>query len=135
MKKCRSCGTERSLTDFSKNKNSQDGLQHWCKQCMNERKLIREYGITQDQYNILLEVQNSKCKLCGKTDSGRKDKGRLVVDHDHITGKVRGLLCHPCNVSLGLMNDNPELLERAAQYLRASQNRFQIFSSGNLVSA
>lgn len=88
---------------------------------MNERKLVREYGITQDQYNILLEVQNNKCKLCGKTDSGRKDKGRLVVDHDHSSGKVRGLLCHPCNVSLGLMNDDPELLERAAQYIRTSQ--------------
>ena len=89
---------------------------------MNERKLIREYGIARDQYNILLEVQNSKCRLCGKLDSGRKDKGRLVVDHDHTTGKVRGLLCHPCNVSLGLMNDNPELLERAAQYLRSTKD-------------
>jgi hypothetical protein len=47
----------------------------------------------------------------------------LAIDHDHVTGDIRGLLCHACNVALGLLNDDPELLEAAAGYLRTASRR------------
>jgi len=60
-----------------------------------------------------LKRTTHECVICGKTEP-------LVVDHDHLTGKVRGLLCNHCNRGLGHFRDNPLLLEFAAQYLYAS---------------
>lgn len=65
------------------------------------------YGITFDDYKRMLAAQDEKCALCGTTDSGRKRKATkwgivgLAIDHCHKTGRVRGLLCHPCNARLG----------------------------------
>ena len=82
--------------------------------------MYKNYGITREQYDILLESQNYNCKICGSSDSGRDyDEKTLLVDHCHETGQIRGLLCHPCNVSLGLMRDDPERLNKAAEYIRA----------------
>jgi hypothetical protein len=70
------------------------------------RHYIRKYGISAEQYNELLELQNGVCKLCKQPEHIRSTSAsnpvkRLAVDHDHNTGKVRGLLCHNCNVMLG----------------------------------
>ena len=76
--------------------------------------LEKKYGITRDQYNIRLKVQEGVCKICGGTNkSGRA----LHVDHNHITGKVRALLCFRCNVNLRLV-ENKELLQRSLDYLK-----------------
>lgn len=120
-KQCPSCGLQKPRTNFSKNKTTKDGLQSWCKDCINNQKLFREYGITKDQYDILLESQNYKCKICGIVNSGRSDKGRLLVDHDHKTGRVRGLLCHPCNAALGLLKDDEKTISKALEYIRSSK--------------
>jgi hypothetical protein len=77
--------------------------------------LRKNYGLTLEQYNEMLEVQGGRCAICGVLQTEVKMTFR--VDHDHTTGKVRGLLCHKCNVSLGLMNDNPEILQNAIKYL------------------
>jgi hypothetical protein len=71
-----------------------------------------KYGITLEQYNMLLEEQNGACAICGtKSDS------YLSVDHDHKTKIVRGLLCQSCNIALGLLHDDIGLGERAIEYL------------------
>lgn len=74
---------------------------------------IRSYGITEHDYDRMLEEQDNGCYLCGKTDRGKA----LSIDHDHNTGKVRGLLCSIHNRALGLMNDDPELMLLSYVYL------------------
>lgn len=77
--------------------------------------LAKKYGITQEDYNRMLAEQDGCCKICRSSDPvGVKS---FAVDHDHVTGKVRGLLCHRCNPGLGYFQDNPELLRKAIDYL------------------
>jgi hypothetical protein len=68
----------------------------------------------------MFEEQKGLCYICGEKETRRGRHGRLMlgVDHDHITGRIRRLLCHNCNVALGLLADNPLLFEKAAAYLR-----------------
>lgn len=75
---------------------------------------FREWGITEDRYRDILVSQGGGCAICaGLCVSGRQ----LAVDHDHETGKIRGLLCARCNNGLGNFTDNSALLLRAASYL------------------
>lgn len=62
-------------------------------------------------------MQGHKCAICGGKNPG-KNKSRFCVDHDHVTGQIRALLCCKCNQTLGLMHDDPDLLEKAADYIR-----------------
>lgn len=73
------------------------------------------FGITLDQYNLIFAEQNGLCLGCYKHQTACKRS--LCVDHDHKTGKVRGLLCHECNSVLGYTKDNPVVLRRLADYL------------------
>ena len=76
-------------------------------------RLKRKYGIDLLDYNNLLEKQNGLCAIC---NCPPKDKS-LVVDHCHIRGTVRGLLCHQCNSALGLFKDSIATLQKAVEYL------------------
>ncbi len=80
------------------------------------------YGITLAQYDEMFKSQNGACAICLKPevviDKKTNSLRRLAVDHCHTTNKIRGLLCYACNTSIGKMNDDPEVLERAAQYIR-----------------
>ena len=76
-------------------------------------------SITQEEYENLLRQQEGKCKICG---GGNSRAGRFVVDHDHHTGRIRALLCHQCNTAIGLLQDDPELVWRAVQYLEEFTN-------------
>ena len=78
-----------------------------------ERQLKRLYGLTLLQYNQMLEKQYGRCKICGKTE----ERKSLHVDHDHETGRVRGLLCDDCNKALGFFHDDLALLYNAVDYL------------------
>ena len=83
--------------------------------------LQRKYGIDLEFYRYLLEKQNGVCALCGKPETTIRH-GKIIglaVDHDHVTGKVRGLLCRKCNVSLGFFGDDIERLEKAIAYLKS----------------
>lgn len=75
-----------------------------------------QYGLTSEQYEELWRRQEGRCALCGTHDDVL-DK-RLFVDHCHDTGKIRGLLCPPCNSALGVLGDTPEAFERVLIYLR-----------------
>ncbi len=86
----------------------------------NNRRLIRRYGITWREYEIMLAAQLGGCAVCGASSDRNK---RLSVDHCHSTGKVRGLLCHRCNISLGLFKDDAARLRRAADYIDGKGNK------------
>ena len=75
----------------------------------------RRYGLDDAAFEALLEAQGHTCAIC--LDPLVRGK-HLHVDHDHETGEVRGLLCHGCNTSLGGFKEDPDVLERAAAYLR-----------------
>lgn len=82
-------------------------------------RLMREYGITLDQYDAMLAAQDGLCAICGSPPdpAGYKASSILHVDHDHETGQVRALLCLNCNRGLGHYFDKPDLLRKAADYL------------------
>lgn len=124
---CPRCGTTKSAREFYVNRRlKKDGLQKWCKACQKAWKAghpprpqrhgyyrqfkLRDRGLSQRGYEALREAQDDRCALCGK----RFDK--LVVDHDHATDAVRGLLCHGCNAALGVI-ERPDWLRKARQYL------------------
>lgn len=79
--------------------------------------LKRTYGITLEEYNRLFAEQNGRCAICGI--SQLELTKRLCVDHDHETGKVRGLICNMCNGGLGYFKDSLTSLEKAVEYLKA----------------
>jgi hypothetical protein len=79
-----------------------------------EKHLRREYGISQASYDDLLRSQGGVCAICHQPESRPQP---LSVDHDHATGRVRGLLCDNCNIAIGKMGDEPNRLRAAATYL------------------
>ena len=92
---------------------------------LNQR--LRKFGIDLMEYRRLLEQQNGKCAICC-SEIGDAMGNRLYVDHDHISGKVRGLLCSKCNFGLGNFNDDAELMRKAIKYLEENNE-----SSGDMV--
>lgn len=86
-------------------------------------KVCAKRRITLEEYGVLFQSQDNKCAICNKAETcidGRsKDKKprRLSIDHCHITGKVRGLLCHSCNTAIGKFNDDLELFQKAMDYI------------------
>ena len=80
--------------------------------------LQKTYGITEAQYDEMLASQGGKCKIC-QIRSSQSDGRSLAVDHCHVSGAVRGILCYSCNTMLAKMRDTPECFDRAAAYLRA----------------
>ncbi|RYZ11691.1 MAG: hypothetical protein EOO70_09575 [Myxococcaceae bacterium] len=104
------------------------GTRNWRKSHPKEAAVARRRHrqhpcyLSEAGYEALFLVQNGACAVCGSRESGNKNHPRLVVDHDHTTGKVRGLLCHGCNVGLGSFRDSSSRLFAAAAYLvRASE--------------
>ena len=75
--------------------------------------LSKQYGLTLAAYEQLVERQGGVCAICGE----RPVKQRLGVDHNHVTGKIRGALCHNCNLGLGKFKDDIQMLIRAVDYL------------------
>lgn len=75
---------------------------------------LRKFGLTPAGFAALKQEQGGQCAICRAEPAPTRD---LAVDHDHATGKVRGLLCSNCNTALGLFGDNPERLDAAREYL------------------
>lgn len=84
-------------------------------------KLKSLYGITLEQYRALEIQQQGECRICGnpETEVTNGKSQRLSVDHDHVTGMVRGLICRNCNRGMGTLNDDPVYLRRCAEYLES----------------
>lgn len=130
MKRCKECGETKALAAFHRNSRMKDGRLNSCSKCRRyrcepqnaEKKRARQlkslYGITLEQYDSLLKLQNGYCAICQRPETRRlRGKVRpLAVDHDHETGRVRGLLCGHCNSGIGYFKENPRLLKVAAGY-------------------
>jgi hypothetical protein len=80
-----------------------------------KHSLLKRYGISIEQYNRLHRLQKGCCAVCGEPEVG----DRLEVDHNHKTGKVRGLLCRYCNLAIGHLRDCEKRAERIAKYLKS----------------
>lgn len=116
---CPRCGVAKSGARFSLNRTTSDGLQAWCKDCLvekarcnNLRHLCQEHGLPPE---AIARLQAGPCDICGAAKPG--GRGSFSVDHDHLTGEVRGSLCHSCNTALGHFRDDPQLLRAAARYV------------------
>jgi Recombination endonuclease VII len=112
---CKECKNKESKEWYEKNKDRKRELSKEYKHIKKDKDLKSTYGISLEDYNQMLAEQSNCCKICGT----HKDnvKRTLCVDHCHITGKVRGLLCDTCNRSLGLLKDSVEILKKAIEYL------------------
>lgn len=90
-------------------------------------KLNQKYKISIEQFNAMNETQKGVCAICLRHDTYKHKKTNerpaLSVDHDHFTGKVRGLLCGNCNRAIGLFKDSIKLMESAVSYLRKHKGR------------
>ena len=88
-----------------------------------ERMLRKKYGITSDQYNEILATQGGMCAIRGcEKRPGEIGRGALHVDHDHVTNKIRGILCSNHNTALGKVNDSIDQLQAMIDYLRSQKN-------------
>ena len=138
-KVCKVCGIEKEINQFgiSHRKNKKPCIRNYCRLCGNEKtrkhyannlnkyreyNLKNKFGISLNEYNNLLELQNFQCAICGSKDTKIKKSKYFSVDHDHKNGEVRGLLCHHCNVGLGHFQDNPTILFKAVDYLMRFQS-------------
>jgi hypothetical protein len=133
MYKCKKCKIEQPITNYYKTTDRKSKHKTVCKDCIKavplteERKekmrvygreyhLQASYGLSKEEYNKQLVLQNHKCALCGM-DEKEVVKEKLYVDHCHKTGNNRELLCHHCNAGLGLFRDSIFNLTKAIAYL------------------
>lgn len=130
-KKCIDCQKVVLERDFYKDSTKVNGYKSYCKTCarkrvtkykktkgsdyLKDRRLMDVYGITLETYNKMFLEQKGCCYICKNHQS--LFQRSLAVDHCHRTGKVRALLCDKCNVALGLVDDNIELLKLMISYL------------------
>lgn len=129
MKTCTKCGEEKPQSEFHRKAESKDGYQEVCKSCrsayckalrkkhsrrLSEQQRLRRFGIAPKHWQALFLQQGECCAICKTTEP---NKGQWCTDHDHTTGKVRGILCHHCNRALGLFKDNVSVLNQATSYL------------------
>lgn len=137
---CKSCDTYKSKDQFYKDNSRLCGIVPYCKVCANKRntdwrlrtdytnkskerrkilgrkwQLKTKFGLTEQNFKEILESQGNKCGICDSSEPG--GNGTWHVDHDHLTKKIRGILCGKCNHLLGFAKDSPKILRDAAIYL------------------
>ena len=124
-RRCTLCKKILPLESFHKTRKTSTGRVPRCKSCAvisrNDDNIFQhKYGISLQQYNNMFEEQGQVCALCGNPESTVHHTGkirRLAVDHDHSSGRVRALLCVPCNLKVGSVEVNKELYLKIFNYL------------------
>lgn len=128
---CSSCGEEKLIAEFNKDKNGKYGVRKVCRACQKivsdkyyssqkgkemrfKQWLKTRYNLTLDEYNALVKKYDNKCAICKNPPAYYF---KLYIDHNHDTGKVRGLLCSHCNCLLGMAKENVATLQEAINYL------------------
>jgi hypothetical protein len=133
-KLCRRCKRVLPIAQFYRNKTKPLPHLGACRECVNAeykrhraahperfrryertQNLKRKYGITIKQFEAMLAAQGGTCAVCAGPPLGKGNQ--YHVDHDHRTGRIRGILCHKCNVALGLVSDSPLHLRALIAYL------------------
>ncbi|MCB5180408.1 endonuclease VII domain-containing protein [Streptomyces antimicrobicus] len=116
-KLCRRCGEVKPHSEWHKNSSASDGLSTRCKACRVAQgragHLKRSYGMTEAERDEMVAAQGGVCVICRKGPAEH-------VDHDHQTGRVRGVLCFACNSALGKFKDRPDVMRRAAAYVEGN---------------
>lgn len=137
---CYRCLVSKPTTAFNRNRSKRDGLQAACRSC---DKLLHKtnYNYDRKRHQLMSKLSRRKCSLTKFEAMKKKQKNRcaicrrperkinkttgkaisLSIDHNHATGQIRGLLCWSCNLVIGHMNDEPELLRKAIEYLETSK--------------
>lgn len=140
VKVCSRCRAAKTLDEFSLSRKATATTnavyRSDCKTCCSERAMewfrthpertsatkrranLARYGLTPEKYDSILSDQGGVCAVCRNPPTSKDRWGVLVVDHDHSTGAVRGLLCHSCNRALGLLGDDVKILKRMIEYLQ-----------------
>lgn len=144
---CSKCNIEQPISSFHKKSSGLMGVKAECKTCCskwqsdhyykpeikNKRikrqssdayqlyirkfRLRTKYGISLEQYKVMLTAQDNCCNICKTTIPGGRSAKYFAIDHCHITGKIRQLLCSRCNLVLGYVKDNQILLHQMIEYL------------------
>lgn len=133
---CNICKVQKELSEFYTCSKEKLGKQYKCKVCdklyhkkrredptrhekdkvyQRVRSYIRQYGLSEEEALSLVENRVGECEICGSLSP-------LEIDHCHTTNNLRGKLCHTCNTGIGLLRDNPKILESAILYLRRYSN-------------
>lgn len=138
MKRCARCGETKPESEFPVDPRRPSRRYAYCLLCKRDymreyrranpaaQKIkqrhdnLRKYGITQADYETMLVAQDGRCAICGSRDPGTRQHDRMVVDHDHATGLLRGLLCVACNRGLGNFGDDVHRLSSAIRYLNTN---------------
>lgn len=114
FKQCCKCKSVKHVTDFAIARDTKDGFSARCKPCRKWIWTKHKYDLSEMEYVSLLAAQDYECALCGRdimtTDSH-------VIDHDHTTGVVRGILCRQCNIGLGAFGDDVDTMNKAIEYV------------------
>ena len=125
IKKCCSCEIEKPVNEFSAKTSTKDHLNPLCRRCVRHRHLINDYGITADEYDLLLVAQGHRCGCCRNalTENNRSSRCAFwPVDHCHKTGNMRSILCAPCNFIVGFMETHNIAPGKLTSYImKASQ--------------
>lgn len=142
-KYCTGCRQHKLIADFHKDRTRRDGIKHYCKVCTNSyntgqksrdpkaflakaarrsyRYTLRDkYGLTVEQYEAMVLAQDGLCAICKQPQTAVSKTGvvkAMPVDHNHVTGKVRELLCDGCNQGLGAFGDDINRMSAALDYL------------------
>jgi len=115
---CIECNEQKPLELFPIDSQAYKGRKHTCRECKNKHSLIIK--LYKDKHRHPNE--NYECPICGKKQDGISRAGHSWnVDHCHITGKVRGYLCHRCNTGMGLLRDDTNLLTKAIEWLNKGE--------------
>lgn len=133
--RCRKCNERKPATQFAPQKNGRGGRHVYCRPCATEvtrqwrknnpekfrtqqkrtarNRALKQYGLNEYGFEDLLEIQGNSCAIC-KTEFSKTP----AIDHSHETNAVRGLLCHTCNVGLGMFKDSIDVMLSAIEYLK-----------------
>ena len=146
---CSACGEEKTASEFRIRKKIPLTVTSSCRACWTSWRKVRRssfpesrpevqrrynlkrhWGFTPDDFARILEKQGGGCAVCGNPDPG--GRGSFHVDHDHVTGEFRGLLCHGCNTGLGLFKDDSDRLMQAMMYLLRFQEKGNVTSNSGV---
>ena len=132
-KECKKCKEDKPFSEFVRHASCKDGFRQECRGCMSDYQKVKRvsyrgvisrryslkknYGLSIEQYDRMLEDQKGKCAICAAKRPPDAPLSFFHVDHDHQTGVVRGLLCGPCNTGIGMLKDDPKVLRKAIKYL------------------
>ena len=129
-KLCPKCKQAKPLSDFGRDKRAKSGKAVYCRPCnrvksqkqrdrdpnLNKRNHLRyRYGLTLEEVADMMLDQGNACAVCGT------ENGRLVIDHNHDTGKIRGLLCDSCNCAIGFVKEDPKIIKSLLKYLKKNE--------------